>query len=157
MPDGNIAPPPGMGSVTGMMPPPPGMEAKKGKAAPSAPSDLVIQITAMSSRLRVLEENYVNVRKKVQVSDQNMLSSNKKITMDIKSIAVDLLDIKHEIADMKEKMLEIIKELKSTAREEDVKVLEKYISFWEPLNFVTRNEAEKLVKEILKKELEQSK
>ncbi|MBI2129115.1 hypothetical protein HYU07_02655 [Candidatus Woesearchaeota archaeon] len=140
--------PPGMGPVTGMAPPP-GMDQKKGKAAPSAPSDIIMQITGMNSRLRILEEGYINLRKKVQVSDQNMLSSNRKIAEEIKTINADIMDMKHEIADVKEKMLEVIKELKSSAKEEDVKVLEKYIELWQPLNFVTRNEVKKIVKEIL--------
>lgn len=148
MSNGNMIPPPGMGPVTGMAPPP-GMEQKKGKAAPSAPSDVIMQLSGMNSRLRILEEGYINLRKKVQVSDQNMLSSNKKLAEEIKTINADVLDIKHEIADVKEKMLEVIKELKSCAKEEDVKVLEKYIELWQPLNFVTRNEVKKIVKEIL--------
>ncbi|MDO8740081.1 MAG: hypothetical protein Q7J54_00730 [Candidatus Woesearchaeota archaeon] len=155
MPNGNMIPP-GMGPVTGMAPPP-GMDQKKGKAAPSAPSDMIMQLTGMSSRLRSLEESYINLRKKVQVSDQNMLSSNRKFADEIKAINADILDIKHEIADVKEKMLEVIKELRSSAKDEDVRVLEKYIELWQPLNFVTRNEVKKIVKEILDANLEQSK
>lgn len=155
MSNGNMIPP-GMGPVTGMAPPP-GMDQKKGKSAPGAPSDTVMQLAGMSSRLRSLEEGYINLRKKVQVSDQNMLSSNKKLAEEIKTINADVLDMKHEIADVKEKMLEVIKELKSSAKDEDVKVLEKYIELWQPLNFVTRNEVKKIVKEILDANPEQSK
>ena len=48
----------------------------------------------------------------------------------------------------------IIKELKSTAKREEVKVLEKYINFWDPVKFVRQHEIEAIVKEILKNEKE---
>ena len=47
--------------------------------------------------------------------------------------------------------MDIVKELQITAKRSEVKVLEKYINFWNPANFVTQNEVESLVKNILKK------
>ncbi|MBI4448282.1 hypothetical protein HY643_04840, partial [Candidatus Woesearchaeota archaeon] len=39
--------------------------------------------------------------------------------------------------------------LTSFAKKENVKVLEKYINLWNPLNFVTREEAKRIAKEVL--------
>ena len=51
--------------------------------------------------------------------------------------------------EMKQKFDLIGSELSDTAKRQDVIVLEKYINLWEPLNFVTRNEVEKLINSIV--------
>jgi hypothetical protein len=50
---------------------------------------------------------------------------------------------------MKSKILMILKELQSGAKKEDIKVLQKYVDMWEPLNFVTRNEINEIIDEKL--------
>ena len=50
--------------------------------------------------------------------------------------------------------MEIVRELEETAKREEVKVLEKYINYWNPIKFVTQNEVEAIVSEILKRNSE---
>lgn len=106
----------------------------------------------LNRRLRLVEETSTNIRRALQVTEQNMLSKNKTFSTDIRTITSDISDIKTEIAEIKERILELIKELKEAAKRDEVKVLEKYINFWNPVNFVTQNEVEGLVKEFIKTE-----
>lgn len=78
-----------------------------------------------------------------------MLSSNKKFSGDIKSINDALHEIKKLIAEVNDHMRQVVEELKRGAKKEEVRVLQKYIEMWEPVNFVTRNEVEKIIREIL--------
>jgi hypothetical protein len=105
----------------------------------------------LSRRLRLLEENFTNQRKALQVTEQNMLGKNKVFATEIRTINSDISDIKQELAELREKMLEMVRELNEAAKREEVKVLEKYINFWDPVKFVTQNEVEGLVKEIMKR------
>ena len=41
----------------------------------------------------------------------------------------------------------LVKELKMSATKEELSVLQKYLSYWEPLNFVTRQELDKILSE----------
>ena len=41
----------------------------------------------------------------------------------------------------------IIKELKITAGKEELMTLKKYIDFWNPMNFVTQRDVERVVEE----------
>ncbi len=109
------------------------------------------QINDVSRRLRILEERYTNIRRKGQVVEQNMLSENKKVNTEIKTVNSDISDLKRGIAELKSKMMLIVKELQLCAKKEDVQVLEKYINLWEPINFVTSNEVEKIVKSMIEK------
>lgn len=131
-------------------------QPKKGlfkREAPPTDTRLNEDVSDLSRRLRVLEERYTNIRSRIQVMDQNMLLHNKKQTTDIKTINSDINDLKKEISDINEKMNLIINELNDSAKKEDIEVLQKYINLWDPMNFVTRKEVEKLIKEI-KSELE---
>ena len=97
--------------------------------------------------MRVIEERYTGLRKKTQVTDQNMLTSNKKMMTEIKAGQSQLDDFRKELDDMKAKFKIMIGEIKECAKRDEVQVLNKYINMWEPINFVTRNEMGKLIKD----------
>ncbi|MEK6808102.1 MAG: hypothetical protein AABY14_00275 [Nanoarchaeota archaeon] len=103
-------------------------------------------------RLRTLEERYSNLQTKTQIIEQNMISRHKQLSTEVKTINTEINEIKKEVLDVKDKILLIIREIQTYSKKEEVKVLEKYIQFWEPLNFVTRNEVKDIINEILKQE-----
>ena len=107
----------------------------------------------LSRRLRLLEQSFTNMRRALQVTEQNMLSKNKSFSTEIRTITSDISDIKEELAEIRERMLEMMKELKEAAKRDEVRILEKYISFWDPVKFVTQNELESLVKDILRRNI----
>jgi len=121
------------------------------KEAPAVPAagmaDLSSQLNNISRRLRVLEERYTNLRKKTQVSDQNMLKFNKTQSRELKAMDSEVVDFRREFLDLKDKIKLIVKELKDCAKSDQVMVLEKYINLWEPANFVTRNEVERIIEQ----------
>jgi hypothetical protein len=107
------------------------------------------EVLMISRRLRIIEEQYTNIRRKIQVTDQNMLSYQKKNITEIKAVNLEINELRHLIDDMQNNILLVIKELRLCAKKEEVNVLQKYINLWEPVNFVTRNEVEKIIQEIL--------
>ncbi|MFH0978139.1 MAG: hypothetical protein V1837_02435 [Candidatus Woesearchaeota archaeon] len=107
------------------------------------------EVTLLTRRLRILEEQYTNLRRKMQVTDQNMLSYNKKNITEIKTVNMDINELRHILDDMQNNLLLIIKEIRLCAKKEEVNVLQKYINMWAPVNFVTRREVEKIIEEML--------
>ncbi len=106
----------------------------------------------ISRRLRMLEEGFTNLRRTLQVTEHNMLEKNKLFSTDIRTLTSDISEMRKEIDEIKDKIIDIVGELEETAKREEVKVLEKYINFWNPVKFVTQNEVEEIVREILKQE-----
>lgn len=119
--------------------------------------DVMSIIRDIMRRLRQLEERHANMRKTLLVNEQNMLKSNKKNSTDVKTIEADLTEMKKMMRSMGEEVKHIIREMGDSVKREDVRVLEKYISFWQPLHFVTHNELEKEVKKIVKREVAEAK
>lgn len=104
----------------------------------------------LSRRMRILEERINNLRRTVQVTDQNMMMTTKKLNSEIKIINSDINDFHKEIQEIKDKLRLVIKELKLTAKYEDVKILNKYFEMWEPVKFVTQQEIDSIIERKLR-------
>lgn len=108
-------------------------------------------INALSRRLRLLEEGFTNLRRFFQVTEENMIAKNKHFSAEIKTMSSDIIEIRKEIQEVRDKLTLVIRELQTVARKEEVKVLEKYINLWNPIKFVTQNEVEQIISEVLEK------
>jgi len=105
------------------------------------------ELSSVTTRLRLVEEKYNNLRKKLQFIEQNFLNSRKKQNAETKTIISDIKEIRKEVEELKGVVRHIIEELDSFAKHEEVMVIKKYMDFFEPLNFVTHKEVEKLIDE----------
>ena len=105
-------------------------------------------------RSRALEERYSGLERRSQLIEQNMVESNRKLSSELRLLNEDVADIRKSVADLNEKLQLLAAELQSFSRKEDVEVIRKYLQYWEPLNFVTQSQVEKIVKELLKEKEE---
>jgi predicted RNase H-like nuclease (RuvC/YqgF family) len=143
MPQEGAAPPPPKKPAPGLFAPKPKPGIDMGKNV----SDLAGELNNVSRRLMVLEERYTNLRKKTQVTDQNMLTNNKKVMTEIQTTNSEIDELKKQLADIIDKMKIIVRELKDCAKKQEVDVLNKYINIWQPINFITRDSALKLIRD----------
>lgn len=120
-------------------------EKQRASKIPEMSNESAGQINEIARAVKLMEDKYSNLRRKVQISDENYLSQQKKVSDEIRVMQSDVLEIKRAVEDIREKMRLIVKELRSTAKEEDVKVVQKYLDLWEPVQFVTRPEARKMI------------
>ena len=114
-------------------------------------SNVTTDINTLSRRLRLLEEGFTNLRRFFQVTEENVISKNKHFSVEIKTLTSDINEIRKELQELREKLMLVIRELQTVARKEEVKVLEKYINLWNPIKFVTQNEVEQIINEVLDK------
>jgi predicted nucleic acid-binding Zn-ribbon protein len=112
-------------------------------------NDLLKEISTLSRKTRINEERSLNVRKKLQMIEHNMLANQKKIITEFRYLNEEINELKKEISGIKSKISTFAHELSEVAKKEDVSVLERYINIWEPVNFVTRKEVERLINYIL--------
>ena len=112
-------------------------------------SSMTSDINSLSRRLRLLEEGFTNLRRFFQVTEENMIAKNKHFSAEIKTITSDIIEVRKELQETRDKLMLVIRELQTVARKEEVKVLEKYINLWNPIKFVTQNEIEQIISEVL--------
>lgn len=117
----------------------------KPKVAAVDTSGINSQLNNLSMRMRVIEERYTNMRRKTQLIEQNMLASNKRSKDELKLLESDITDLKRKMLELNSKTNQIILELRNCAMKQDVEMLRKYIDIWQPVNFVTANQVEKMI------------
>jgi len=92
-----------------------------------------------------LETKVNNLLREIDMLKNDFIKKNNNLRRDLKTINEDFLEIKHGQEKTAEKINLIIGELKRTAGREEVQILKKYMEYWNPLNFVTQRDLEKLV------------
>ncbi|MBN2881063.1 hypothetical protein JXM83_03330 [Candidatus Woesearchaeota archaeon] len=110
---------------------------------------LFADLNNLTRRLRLLEERFVDQRKKVELIEENSLQGDKDLEIQNKAILEEMSDLKKSSFEMKEKMNIMVKELQGCAKLTDVKVLEKYIEMWEPIQYVTFESMDKNVTHLI--------
>lgn len=103
-------------------------------------------ISDLDRRLRTLEERYSNLRKKLQLTDENLLDAERSFSKELKSFNDESLELKKQVNDFSEKIGMLGSEMGGVAQKSDLKVLEKYLDMWNPTNFVTRKELKEYLK-----------
>ena len=126
-----------------------GFFGKKKEAVGPGISDVLSNLNELDRRLKMIEERYSDLNRKTELIDKNRLDERKIVIREIKTIDSDITEIKGEISALKNKVELMIKEFETFARKEDLAALKKYIDLWEPVNFATRNEVEKMIEEAL--------
>ncbi len=143
----------------GPVPPP-----KKGFFGGSKPAPMPVaettglteQINGLAARIRVSEERFNELRKKLLFIEQNMLSNHKKAIGEIKESNSEIDELRHKLEEVQDRVITIIKELRLTARKSDMDVMKRYIELWDPVKFVTADFAEKIAKEVVDERLSQT-
>ena len=103
----------------------------------------------LSRRSRTLEERYSNLERRSQVMEENMIEHHRKLAAELRLFSEELADVRKAMANLNEKMQYLAAELQDYARKEDVQVIKKYLDYWEPVKFVTANQVEKIVRDII--------
>ena len=95
--------------------------------------------------IKGLESKVNNLLREVDVLKNDFITRANKLNRDFKTLNDDMVELRHQQQKMDQKMVLIIKELKQTAGIEEVMTLKKYVEFWNPLNFVTQRDLERVV------------
>jgi uncharacterized coiled-coil DUF342 family protein len=86
------------------------------------------------------------LRKKAQFTEHNMLKDAKEISAETKALSSSISDLKNEVSDLNEKMTKLSEEVSQGVSKAEFNVLAKYLDFWQPMDFLTRKQAEELLK-----------
>tara|TARA_Y100000310_G_C20650618_1_gene799213 strand:+ start:364 stop:756 length:393 start_codon:yes stop_codon:yes gene_type:complete len=99
----------------------------------------------LANRIRVLESKQSLFTEKLLIMNQNMLEEHKKVVEKMKKLNGVISAVNEEMDSMKNIMRHLTDEAAGFAKEDDLKVLEKYINVWNPLNFVSEKEVKRIV------------
>ncbi len=95
--------------------------------------------------VKSLESKVNNMMREVHVIKNDYIKKNATLKKDMKILNEDILEMKHQQESVGKKIDLIVKELKRTAGQEEVLTLKKYLELWNPLNFVTQRDIERIL------------
>ena len=124
---------------------------KQSQQALAQPMPFGDDSSSMNRRVKILEERFTNMRNRTQVVEQNMLAKHRNFFTEIKTLSLEMIEIKKEINEIKDRVVMLAKEMEVFARREEVEILRKYIDLWNPVKFVSKNEIETIVREVIDK------
>jgi len=104
-------------------------------------------INDVASHLSVLEERYSNLRKKLQLIEKNLIDGQKDSKADLKAMRLTITEMNHKVNDVRDKISAMAGELTGVVKKEEFQILNKYMDFWEPMQFISREEAKQLIKD----------
>lgn len=107
------------------------------------------KIAEMSRRIRILEEKTAQMRERIEIVDTSALNSKKGFMQEIKELNISINESKNSLREMHDVVNQIIKQLGTYASKKDVAVLEKYIGYFNPTKFITKEEVSKIIEEKL--------
>lgn len=102
-------------------------------------------VNDIERRLRVLEERYSNLRKKIQITDQNRIDNENQFSKAVLALNETVIGLKVQVEEIGEKISIFNSEFENLAKKRDLRMLEKYLDMWQPMNFVSREEFSKVI------------
>ena len=112
-------------------------------------SEVKKQVSGVSARMKLVEGHIDTLRSHIDLLDNSLIEKHKAVVQEVRSVEDSVRGLRADIDTVKDLTERIAKRLEELASREQVKILERYVSLWQPLNFVTRSEVETVVKNIL--------
>ena len=108
------------------------------------------QIAEIAGRIKIVEERIDTLRTHLELLDKTVIEKYKASVSEIRDLQDSVRSLHSDLDEVKEFSERIAKRLEAFASKEEVKVLERYIDAWQPLNYITRTELKATVISILK-------
>ncbi|MEM2115809.1 MAG: hypothetical protein QXD62_01080 [Candidatus Woesearchaeota archaeon] len=108
------------------------------------------EIKSLATRVKQLEYELQLLKKKLDVFNQNLLTTFKKEREMIDILKNEIQILKKNLSNDEEIIGKMISELKNSAKKEEIMRLERYIDFWKPIDFVTYKTVEKIFEQKIK-------
>lgn len=112
------------------------------------PPELSYPAVDVNARIRIIENKYNLLGERILIMNKNMIEEYKKLIKHVRAIDSELKELKHDIFVLRDAVKRISEELDGFAKKQDLKVVEKYINLWNPVNFVTEEEVKKIIKRV---------
>lgn len=112
---------------------------------PLPPTAIGLDPNTLYVVIKGLESKVNNLLRQVDVFKNDYIKKNQDLKKEVKALNEELLDLKREQDAFGQKMDLVVKELRQTAGIEQVSVLKRYVDLWNPLNFVTQRDVERIV------------
>jgi len=106
------------------------------------------QLFDVSSRISRIEKRMNSAGDELQIVRSDTIDKHKEVLNQIGSLKAEISRLANEVVEAKKLVERTTRLLGEFASKESIKVLEKYINMWRPMEYVTRQEVEALLAKV---------
>ena len=107
-------------------------------------------LAQLSQRLRLIEESIDTLREHTEMLDKNLIEKHQASVKNIRVVEAELRELRGQIRENQEEFNRLSGHLSLFASKDKLAVLEKYIKYLDPMEFVNKKEVEEIVRNMLK-------
>jgi hypothetical protein len=108
---------------------------------------LASQVTALATKLKLSEERYANLAKRNQITEDSLLGFEREMKAELRVLTHQAVDLRKHVDDINSKINAILGELGTVVQKHEFSTVEHYLDLWQPVQFITRDEAKRLIGE----------
>ncbi len=120
------------------------------RAEPQLQAKIYDRLSDISARVKLVEDQLQTIRSHIEVVDNSVIEKHKALISEVRKIEDDLRSLRADVDKVNSLSERLVERLEAFATKEDVKVLERYVNMWQPMNYMTKQETENLIRNILK-------
>ena len=105
------------------------------------------QLTALATRLKLADERYANLSKRNQITESSLLAFEKDMKAELRAIGKQTVELRKHVSEMNAKIDSILGELGTVVQKHELLTAERYLDLWQPMQFLTREEAKRLIQD----------
>lgn len=118
----------------------PAFQDKRKKESDELKNYVDKEISSVSRRIKIVEEQVDTLSSKVQLIEKDMIEKHKSSIQRVNKTESDMREIRGKLQEINELVLRLADRLKDLAPKEEIEILERYSRWWQPLNYVTKKE-----------------
>ncbi len=112
-------------------------------------SDVTKNVVELRESMKIFDQRLSQLKDTIKMVDQNNLEKYKEIKAALQEINTDLSNSKTKIFEMEDAVNRIERQTDNFAKLQDIKVIEKYLSFIDPSRFLNQEDVIKIVNEYM--------
>lgn len=110
-------------------------------------NETIRQLSTTELKIKNIEERFINMRNKTQITDQNLLTFEKDINKELKYVKDEITELNLKIRNFNKKFSMLLMEVNKAAKRTELKTLQTYLNFWNPMTFITRKEMKQILEQ----------
>ena len=103
------------------------------------------RISSLATSMRVVEDRYSTLRKKLQMTDNTLIEAQREFERERKLLDEERMECKERIEELEETVETMRGEIEEAVNRRSFRYLKKYVEYWDPSRFISRDEAESML------------
>lgn len=121
---------------------------RRDQQAQQAPGQANLGVSEIATRLKLAEQRYANLQKRNQLTEDAFLQFERDMRSEVRALTQRSVELRRQITEINEKIDVMLGELGKVVKRHEFAVVERYLDMWQPMKFITHDEARKMIKDL---------